>query len=81
VRRLDYGDIVEAGSPGARPLVVPNPDFFDKSLPQTAMQLVSVPEAGYVESEFKKGGTTPTVKVPMAVLEQMDWRAVATMMK
>ena len=81
VRRLDYGDIVEAGSPGARPLVVPNPDFFDKSLPQTAMQLVSVPEAGYVESEFKKGGTTPTVKVPMAVLEQMDWRAVAAMMK
>jgi len=81
VRRLDYGDIVEAGNPGARPLVVPNPVFFDKSLPKTAMQLVSIPAAGYVESEFKKGDTVPTVRVPMAVLEQMDWRAVAAMMK
>jgi len=81
VRRLDYGDIVEAGSPGARPLVVPNPAFFDKSLPTTAMQLVSIPGAGYVESEFRKGDTVPTVRVPMAVLEQMDWRAVAAMMK
>ena len=81
VRRLDYGDIVEAGSPGARPLVVPNPDFYDKSLAKTAMQLVSIPGAGYVESEFKKGDTVPTVRVPMAVLEQMDWRAVAAMLK
>jgi len=62
VRRLDYGDIVEAGSPGARPLVVPNPDFYDKSLPKTAMQLVSIPDAGYVESEFKKGATEPTIR-------------------
>jgi len=81
VRRLDYGDIVEAGSPGARPLVVTNPDFYDKALPKTAMQLVSIPSAGYVESEFRKGGTSPTVQVPMAVLEQMDWRAVAAMLK
>jgi len=34
-----------------------------------------------VESEFKKGDTVPTVRVPMAVLEQMDWRAVAAMLK
>jgi len=80
-RRLDYGNIVEAGSPGARPLVVPNPDFYDKSLPKTAMQLVSIPAAGYLESEFKKGSTVPTVRVPLAVLEQMDWRAVAAMLR
>jgi hypothetical protein len=77
VRRLDYGDIAEAGSPGARPLVVPNPDFYDKSLAKTAMQLVSIPGAGYVESEFKKGDTVPTVRVPLAVLEQMNWRSAA----
>jgi len=80
-RRLDYGDIVEAGSPGARPLVVPNPGLYDNSLPKTAMQLVSIPAAGYLESEFKKGNTVPTVRVPLAVLEQMNWRAVAAMLK
>jgi hypothetical protein len=81
VRRLDYGDIVEAGSPGARPLVVPNPGFFDKSLPKTAMQLVSIPWVDEVISNARKGGTAPTVRVPLAVLEQMDWRAVAAMLK
>lgn len=81
VRRLDYGDIVEAGSPGARPLVVPNQGFSDKSLPKTAMQLVSVPGLEEYESRVKKDATEPTVRVSLAVIEQMDWRAIAAMLK
>jgi len=81
VRRLDYGDIVDAGTAGARPLVVPNPDFFDKSLPKTAMQLVSVPAAGHYDSLRAKGAADVGIRVPLAVIGQMDWRAVAAMLK
>lgn len=35
---------------------------------------------GY-ESLVKKGATEPTVRVPLAVIEQMDWRAIAAMLK
>ena len=81
VRRLDYGDIVAPGTVGARPLVVPNPAFFDASLPKTAMQLVSVPYAGHYLSSRTKGEIELAIVVPATVVEQMDWRAVAAMLK
>lgn len=54
MRRLDYGDIVDAGIPGARPLVVRNLAFFDPKRPKSAMQPVSVPEIGYYDGLAKK---------------------------
>lgn len=81
VRRLDYGDIVAPGTVGARPLVVPNPGFFDTSLPKTAMQLVSVPYAGHYLSSRAKGEVERAIVVPATVVEQLDWRAVAAMLK
>ena len=81
VRRLDYGDIVAPGTAGARPLVVPNPSFFDTSLPKTAMQLVSVPYAGHYLSSRTTGATELAIVVPATVVEQVDWRAVAALLK
>jgi hypothetical protein len=61
--------------------VVPNPAFFDASLPKTAMQLVSVPYAGHYLSSRTKGEIELAIVVPATVVEQMDWRAVAAMLK
>jgi hypothetical protein len=78
VRRLDYGDIVDAGSSGARPLVVPNPGFFDPALPKTAMQLVvTLPD----DRPTTKVASDPARRLFQAFVEQMDWKAVAAMLK
>jgi hypothetical protein len=78
-RRLDYGDIVADGTPGARPLVVPNPAFFDPALPKTTMRLaVTQPD------DYKVGARNanePQWRVFQAVIDQMDWKAVAAMLK
>ena len=76
VRRLDYGDIVDADTAGARPLVVKNQGFFDLSLPKSAMQLVSVPWIDDIGLRVRKGETGPLARVPLAVVEQLDWRAM-----
>ncbi len=81
VRRLDYGDIVEAGTPGARPLVVPNPGYFNLSLPKTTMQLVSVPAAGHYDTQVGKGLKDAGTLVPAAVIEQLDWKTIAERLK
>ena len=81
VRRLDYGNIVEPDTPGARPLVVPNPNYLDRSLPKTAMQLVSVPAAGHYAAQVGKGLKDIGTIVPAAVIEQLDWKALAARMK
>jgi hypothetical protein len=79
VRRLDYGDIVAAGTPGARPLVVPNPGFFNPALPKTAMQLVvTQPDDNRPTT---KDAPEPLRRVFLAVIDQMDWQAVAAMLK
>lgn len=74
----DYGEIVDADTAGARPLVVRNQDYFDLSLPKTAMQLVRT----RVIQECVEGDAAPAIKgVCRAVVEQMDWRAVLAMLK
>lgn len=74
----DYGEIVHADTAGARPVVVPNDDYFDRSLPKTAMQLVRT----RIIPECVEGDAGPAIKgVCKAVVEQMDWRAVAGLLK
>lgn len=77
VRRLDCGDIVDAGTPGARPRVVPNPAFFDPKVPKAGMQPVSDPEAGYYDGLAKKGKKEIPARMPLSLIEEMDWRALA----
>lgn len=74
----DYGEVVDANTAGARPLVVPNHDYFDRSLPKTTMQLVRT----RVIAECVEGDAGPAIQgVCQAVVEQMDWKAVAAMLK
>jgi hypothetical protein len=81
MRRLDDGEVVEAGSAGARPLVVPNPAYFDLALPKTTMQLVSVPFAEHYDEQVKKGKDDLLIRIPAAVIEQLDWKALGTRLK
>ena len=80
VRRLDYGDVVTSAESGTRPLVVVNPAYFSRSLPPTAMQLVSV-DVDNFESRVKSGDTTLQARIPLTAFEQIDWRALAALLK
>ena len=74
----DYGEIVEPGAAGARPLVVANRDYFDRSLPKTAMQLVRT----RLVPECVEGDAAPEIKrVCQTVVEQMDWKTVQQMLR
>jgi hypothetical protein len=74
------GDILPPDTPGARPLVTLSQAFFDKSLPPAAMQLVTVPVEPWA-SRAKSGGKQPQDAVPLAIVEQTDWSAVAKMLR
>ena len=79
VVRLDYGDIVDEGTSGARPLVIPNPSFLNPALPKTAMQLVRTDADD--DRSTSKSAPESIKGVFHAVVEQTDWRAVAAMLK
>jgi hypothetical protein len=81
VRRLDYGDIVDAGSPGARPLVTPNEGVIDKSMPKTTLQVAYADPLEDIETRFTRKENDPCLPILMKVIEQMDWRALAAMLK
>jgi hypothetical protein len=74
----DYGEIVEVGTAGARPLVVANGEFFDRALPKTAMQLVRT----RVIASCVEGDADPAIqRVCQAVVGQMNWKAVQDMLR
>lgn len=76
-------DIVAAGMEGALALMAFNPEFFDTKQPQ-AIQLVttevetlqSLQEAGRSVQEL-----SPQERLPLAIVEQADWRRIAGLMK
>jgi len=76
VRRLGYGDVVTSAEAGSRPLVVVNPSYFSRTLPPTAMQLVSV-DIDNFESQVRFGDTTLQARIPLTAFEQIDWPARA----
>lgn len=74
----DYGEIVPADTSGARPLVVANEAYFNRSLPKTAIQLVRTRlMAGCVEGE----ADAAIQSVCRSVVEQLDWKAIQAMLR
>jgi hypothetical protein len=73
------GELVPPDTRGARPLVVPSP-FFDPKLPADALQLVTVTFRDF-EDRVKAGAREPQSRVPLAVAEQTDWRAVQKLLR
>lgn len=72
-------EIVPAGTPGARPLVA-RTAFFDPALPPDALQVVTVPLQPF-EDQVRAGSQLPQARIPLAVVEQTDWRAVQKLLR
>jgi hypothetical protein len=73
------GEIVPPDTPGARPLVVLSA-FLDPKLPADALQLVTVVLDPF-EDQVKAGSTAPQARIPLAVAEETDWRAVRKLLR
>jgi hypothetical protein len=71
---------VTSAEAGTRPLVMVNPACFSRTLPPTAMQLVSV-DIDNFESRVRSGDTTLQARIPLTAFEQIDWRALAALLK
>ena len=62
--------LVPAGTPHARPLVTPNPDFYDRTRPPTDVQAMLVEFVTYWESPY-------ALALTGAVFRSLDWTALA----
>ena len=75
--------IVDKSEPDARPLVMVNPDYFDKSLPRTAVQLIviswsDIPNYGFVAPSFQEA---PPESREFEVLNTLDYKKLAGLLK
>lgn len=62
--------LAEPGYKGARPLVTVNEEFFDRSLPRTAFQII------VVEIPSKLSSSVFVNTIPEKVLANLDWKAL-----
>jgi hypothetical protein len=54
--------------------------FLDPKLPADALQLVTVVLDPF-EDQVKAGSTAPQARIPLAVAEETDWRAVRKLLR
>lgn len=74
--------LLDPGSPKARPVVSPNPDFFNPALPRTAIQVIVVlhislrqPDLAHPEK------ANPAVVRHFEVQQTLDWKKVAALVE
>lgn len=73
----------EPGSPGALPVVQVDPAWFDRRLPRTALQLLTVERLDMIADESHSARAasgdrwTTAARVNLLVLQQTDWAALA----
>ncbi|KAA3626095.1 MAG: hypothetical protein DWQ09_17860 [Proteobacteria bacterium] len=77
-------EIVTAGTSGATPLMAYNPAFFDPKLAPSAMQLLVMgigSAADWEDRDVPPQQQPVQIRVPIAIVEQTDWRQVAKLLK
>jgi len=75
--------VVDKSEPGARAVVMYNPDYFDKSLPKTAVQLIIFYWTNLVQYQFEAPGfqENPPVAREFEVLNTLDYKKLAALLK
>lgn len=73
------GELVAPNTSGARPLMA-LAAFYDPALPADALQLLTVPVQPF-EDYVKTGDRRPQAYVPLAVIEQTDWRSAQKLLR
>lgn len=75
--------LVEAGTTGATRLVIPNPDFYDRTLPKSAIQRIAIRDyfayKKEVERELSRNRSPNFAKKKQVeFIESIDWKKFAT---
>lgn len=67
-----------AGAPGGRPVIRPNWDYFNRSLPRSAVQLITIGDIDLcvASRKFKDSPNRYGSTANMALLESLDWNKV-----
>lgn len=71
---------VPAGTPRCRPVIRPNWDYFDRTLPRTAIQLLTVWVRDCPGQKPSKDGAPYGCPANMALLQSLDWEKVKAIM-
>lgn len=72
---------VPATTPNCRPVIRPNWDYFDRSLPRTAIQLITIGLRGCTDNAKVASRPNPAgCTANLALLRSLDWEQVKALM-
>jgi hypothetical protein len=71
---------VPVGTPRCRPVIRPNWKYFDRTLPRTAIQLLTVGVSDCPEQKPSTDGNPAGCPANMALLRSLDWEKVKAIM-
>jgi len=74
---------VAATTPGCRPVIRPNWDYFDRSLPRTAVQLITIGTITRCAGDPKAASGPNPAGCPtnLALLRSIDWQRMRALME
>jgi hypothetical protein len=74
--------LVPLDTPGCLPVVRPNWSYFDRALPRTSIQVITIGMIGRCVDELKPTGATRTWGCPvnLALLRSVDWDKVRSLL-